>query len=348
MKPLLQVEELSVRFLGMDQPVVQGVSFDVRPAEVFALVGPSGCGKTTTLRAIAGFERNCGGEVRLGDRVLQNATRFVGPEKRGIGLVFQDYALFPHLSALGNVMFGIRHLPRRHRRQAAVEALWMVGLMDFEKRMPHDLSGGQQQRVALARAVAAGPSVILLDEPFSNLDPDLRYATCNEIQQLAHRGGLALVLVTHDQQEALSTADRLAVMNEGRIIQTGEPQAVYDEPETAFVAHFLGHTNLINVESHGRFGTCELGSLELNQPAQGRVCVSLRPEQISMQPAPSAGSIPVGTVTARQFKGHDITFRVRLAHREFVVQTEYEAAFGVGDQVCLVPRQAAMVVDRQG
>ena len=341
---LLQAKSLTKTFAGMDRPVIEDVGFHVDAGEVFALVGPSGCGKTTTLRVVAGFERADAGEVSCGGCVLQNRDTFVAPERRGIGFVFQDYALFPHLSVVGNVMFGIKHVPRSRRRQAATEALWMVGLLDFEDRDPHELSGGQQQRVALARAVAAGSNVILMDEPFSNLDPELRHATRSEIRQLAHRAGRGLVLVTHDQEEALSTADRLAVMHEGRLVQTGEPRQVYNQPATAFVAQFLGRTNLLEVEGSGQFGTSPLGRVELNPATTGAATGSLRPEHLALRPWSDGDGEPAGTVTVREFKGHDMTYRVRLGPREYVVQTDDAAPFRVGDKVRLVPKGRVAVL----
>ncbi|MEX0886638.1 MAG: ABC transporter ATP-binding protein [Phycisphaeraceae bacterium] len=341
---LLCVHHLTKSFPGMDRPVIQDVTFCVHPGEVFALVGPSGCGKTTTLRTIMGFEHADAGEVLHDGRLLQGPDVFVAPERRGIGFVFQDYALFPHLSVLANVMFGIRHLPRKRRRQTATEALWMVGLMGYEDRRPHDLSGGQQQRVALARAIAPGARVILLDEPFSSLDPDLRHATRNEVRLIAHRARMAVVLVTHDQEEALSTADRLAVMCDGRLMQTGAPEEVYAHPRTAFVAQFLGRTNLLSAEAAGRRAETPLGPVELDTFSSGPVTISLRPEHLAMDRAP-AGDEAAAHIVSREFKGHDMTYRVRLGRAEYTVQSEYTVDLNVGDRVRLRPRTAAAVVD---
>ncbi|MFA9479170.1 ABC transporter ATP-binding protein [Phycisphaerales bacterium AB-hyl4] len=360
MKPLLCVHNISKTFPGHDRPVIKDVTFCVYPGEVLALVGPSGCGKTTTLRTVMGFEHADAGEVLLGEQVLQREKTFVGPDQRGIGFVFQDYALFPHLSVLENVLFGLRGaafkkrggpaMTRRRRAQIAKEALWMVGLMGLEDRMPHDLSGGQQQRVALARAIAPGARVILLDEPFSNLDPDLRLATRNEVRMIAHRAKMAVVLVTHDQEEALSTADRLAVMREGRLVQTGPPEEVYNSPATAFVAQFLGRTNLLEGDATGTHAVTPLGRVELEHFTRGKVLLSLRPEHLSMQPAGDEhepGALCVGKVVSREFKGHDMTFRIRLQsnRHEVSVQTDYATGLAVGDRVCLKARTPAAVVE---
>ena len=348
---LLCVHHLSKSFPGMDRPVIEDVTFCVHPGEVFALVGPSGCGKTTTLRTVMGFEHADSGEVLHAGRMLQGPGVFVPPEQRGIGFVFQDYALFPHLSVLANVMFGIRNVPRKRRKQIAKEALWMVGLMGYEERRPHDLSGGQQQRVALARAIAPGARVILLDEPFSSLDPDLRHATRNEVRLIAHRAGMAVVLVTHDQEEALSTADRLAVMRDGRLMQTGAPEQVYARPRTAFVAQFLGRTNLLEAEASGRVAQTALGPVELDTFSSGKVTLSLRPEHLALEAVngEAGGDAEVAGVGAkiisREFKGHDLTYRVRLGRSEYMVQTEYTVDLAVGQAVRLRPRTTAAVVD---
>ena len=353
MPHVLCVENLTKTFAGCREPVIRDVSFCIEPGQVLALVGPSGCGKTTTLRCIMGFERPEVGCVRHNGRVLQDSAQgiFLPPERRGIGFVFQDYALFPHLSVLQNVMFGIRGVPRRRRKQIASEALWMVGLMGYEERRPHDLSGGQQQRVALARAIAPGSRVILLDEPFSGLDPELRQATRKEVRLLAERGGIGIILVTHDQEEALSTADKLVVMRDGRIVQQGPPEEVYTCPRCSFVAQFLGRTNLLPAEATGCCAETTLGCVELDRQASGEVTVSLRPEHLSLEPADgrapggSPGAIAVGTVIGREFKGHDITYRIRQGHHEYLVQTDYSVNFEVGQPVTLHPRHRAAVVE---
>ena len=341
---LLCVHHITKTFAGHTSPVIEDVSFCVWPGEVFALVGPSGCGKTTTLRAVMGFEPADAGEVLHAGRQLQGPGVFEPPERRGIGFVFQDYALFPHLTVLQNVMFGIRGMPKRRRRQIAIEALWMVGLMGMEDRRPHDLSGGQQQRVALARTIAPGSRVILMDEPFSNLDPDLRHATRNEVRTLAHRAGMGVVLVTHDQEEALSTADRLAVMREGHLVQSGTPEEVYNHPRSDFVAQFLGRTNLIEGEASGRVAETPLGKVSIDTFSSGHVTLSLRPEHLAMQCAPAGEQEHAAKIIGREFKGHDMTFHVRLGRQEYLVQTDYTAPFHAGDRVQLTTRTAAAVV----
>ncbi len=350
---LLCIEDLTRTFPGQSQPVIEGVSFCVESGEVLAIVGPSGCGKTTTLRTIMGFERADRGRVRKDDLVCTDCGKGVHlpPEKRGIGIVFQDYALFPHLSVIRNVMFGVppRKFSRKRRRQIAREAMWMVGLMGLEDRPVQALSGGQQQRVAIARALAPGTRVVLLDEPFSNLDPDLRQATRAEVRTLAKRAGLAVVLVTHDQEEALSLADRLLVMRDGVVRQAGRPEAVYARPCSAFVARFLGQTNLLpGTADNADVADTPLGKVQITGKHSGAVLLSLRPEDLTLAPVPAeaaASHRPTGKVIAREFKGHDLTYRVRIANREIAVQMEAGSAFQVGHDVQLSPLRSAVVVE---
>ncbi|AEB12470.1 ABC transporter ATP-binding protein [Marinithermus hydrothermalis] len=342
---MLQVTNLTKRFGPGLPPVVEGLEFTVAPGEILALLGPSGCGKTTTLRLIAGFERADSGEVRLQGHLLTGPHTHVPPERRGIGFVFQDYALFPHLSVLGNVMFGLAHLPPRERKARALEVLDLVGVTLFKDRMPHELSGGQQQRVALARTLAPAPRLILLDEPFSNLDVALRSTTREEVRAILKASGTSAVLVTHDQEEALSFADRLAVMRSGRIEQIGTPEEVYHRPRTPFVAQFLGRTNLIPAQAEGRYAVSPLGRLELDRACRGQVLLSLRPEHLELVPANGEVS---GEVIAREFKGHDLTYRVRLGDAVYLVQTDYTKRFELGARVRLVPREAAVVVGSGG
>jgi iron(III) transport system ATP-binding protein len=341
--PLLCVHNLTKTFPGCESPVIRDVSFCVYPGEVLTLVGPSGCGKTTTLRTIMGFEEADSGEVKRGEEVMQAVGVFVPPERRKVGFVFQDYALFPHLPVLENVMFGIRGVPKARRRAIATEVLWMLGLAGLEDRRPHDLSGGQQQRVALARAIAPGSRIVLLDEPFSSLDPDTRHTIRGEVRMLAERAKMAVVLVTHDQEEALSTADRLAVMRDGVIEQLGPPEFVYNHPANKFVAQFLGRTNLIQCHACGSLGETPLGKLELNREADGEVTLSLRPEHLAIH-APIDGR-PSGKVVAREFKGHDMTYHVRIGSTEYLVQTDSDCRFKVGDTASLKPRTPAAIVD---
>ncbi|GIV60798.1 MAG: iron(III) ABC transporter ATP-binding protein [Rhodothermaceae bacterium] len=347
MPPVLSIRGLTKRFDPAAPPVVDAVDLDVAEGEIVALLGPSGCGKTTTLRLVAGFERADAGTITVAGRLFsEGPRRLVPPERRGLGIVFQDYALFPHLTVLENVRFGLQALPRAERTERAREALRLVGLAGYEDRHPHTLSGGQQQRVAIARSLAPAPRLLLLDEPFSNLDALLRQTTREEIRAVLKRAGMTAVLVTHDQEEALSFADRVAVMRQGRIEQVGTPEQVYYEPRTLFVAQFLGRTNLLLAEAHGTEARTPLGRVALSRPAHGHVLVALRPEHLTLD-VPEPG-LPAGEVVAREFKGHDITFRVRLEGAEYLVHTHNRMAFRPGDAVRVRPLEAAVVLEGQG
>jgi iron(III) transport system ATP-binding protein len=237
----LNLSQLSVHYPGGERPAVDGVSLGLEAGEIGVLIGPSGCGKTTLLRAVAGLERVSGGQVVLNKEVVSSADRHTPAEDRRIGMVFQDYALFPHLNIGRNVGFGIEHLPRAARAARVAEVLALVGLEGMENRYPHELSGGQQQRVALARALAPEPRLLLLDEPFSNLDVDLRERLAHEVRGILKAAGATALLVTHDQLEAFAIGDVIGVMHEGHLHQWDDAYALYHRPATRFVAEFIGH-----------------------------------------------------------------------------------------------------------
>ena len=244
----IRLEEL-VKSFGPDVVAVDGIDLNMPPGEFFTMVGPSGCGKTTTLRMIAGFERPTSGRILLdGEDVAQTP-----PHRRNVNTVFQSYALFPHLNVADNVAFGLKYkkVTKAERAKAVAEALSLVQLTGFEKRKPGQLSGGQQQRVALARALVLRPRVLLLDEPLGALDARLRKDLQVELKTLQENLGITFVFVTHDQEEALTMSDRVAVMNGGRVEQSGPPQFIYEEPATLFVADFLGVSNLVPAEAVG-------------------------------------------------------------------------------------------------
>ena len=345
MSELLKVEGLTKCFRPDNCKVVNDVGFEVKKHEIFALLGPSGCGKTTTLRIIAGFEQSEGGSVNLNGKVLASPDTYSSPEDRGIGFVFQDYALFPHLSVVRNVLFGMRNIEKSKREEHAIELVCMMGLRDYMDRKPHELSGGQQQRVALARAIGPMPELILLDEPFSNLDAVLRQSTRDEVRLLLKKAGMSALLVTHDQEEALSFADRIAVMNEGRIEQIGTPEEVYYRPKTQFVATFLGTTNLIPAEAEGRDAKTDIGHLMLDREAKGKVLVSIRPEHLTLNTDESTSPGTSGEILSKDFKGHDITYRVRVKTRECLVHTDNRNAFHPGDKVKVSALEPAVVLE---
>ena len=237
----LQVSQLSVRYPGSSHPAVDGVSLGLRAGDIGVLIGPSGCGKTTLLRAVAGLERAHAGSITLERETVSDAAHHMPAEKRRIGMVFQDYALFPHLDVGRNVAFGIDRLPRAEREQRVAEVLELVGLDGMQARFPHELSGGQQQRVALARALAPRPRLLLLDEPFSNLDVDLRERLAHEVRGILKAAGATALFVTHDQLEAFAIGDLIGVMHQGHLHQWDDAYALYHRPATRFVAEFIGH-----------------------------------------------------------------------------------------------------------
>ena len=240
MQPLLSICNITKRFARNLPPVVEDLCFEVYAGEIFALLGPSGCGKTTTLRLIAGFERADAGEICVDGQCFEGSKVHLPPETRDIGIVFQEYALFPHLNVSQNVAFGLKKLPAKLRDERVMAVLEMVSMTAFKDRKPHELSGGQQQRVALARSIAPSPKLILLDEPFSNLDAGMRHSTREEIRTLLKEAGMSAVVVTHDQEEALCFADRLGVMQDGRIEQIGIPEGGLPPSGNSIRSRFSG------------------------------------------------------------------------------------------------------------
>ena len=345
MQPLLSISNITKRFAHNLPPVVEDLCFEVYAGEIFALLGPSGCGKTTTLRLIAGFERADAGEIRMDGQCFADSNVHLPPETRGIGIVFQEYALFPHLNVWQNVAFGLKKLPAKLRDERVMTVLDMVGMTPLKDRKPHQLSGGQQQRVALARSIAPSPKLILLDEPFSNLDAGMRHSTREEIRTLLKNAEMSAVFVTHDQEEALCFADRLAVMQDGCIEQIGTPETVYHRPQTPFVADFLGMTNLITGEAEGNCAQTALGKFRIAPFTRGKVLLSIRPEHLVMAPPETDGhSNGIGEIVMREFKGHDLTYRVKIGAENYVVQTDYCCPLQVGARVTLQAVEPAVVV----
>ena len=319
--------------------VLDGVDVAVDAGATLALLGPSGCGKTTLLRVIAGLEVPEQGTVVVGDRTLTGTGTFVPPERRRIGMVFQDWALFPHLSVARNVGFG---LPRPERRASPRidEALRMVGLEGMGERMPSTLSGGQQQRVALARAIAPRPRVLLLDEPFSNLDAALRVQVRTEIHGLLAGLGVTTVFVTHDQDEAFVLGDRVAVLSAGRVAQAGRPDELYLRPATRWVAAFVGDANFLAGEADGTVARTVLGPVTLDQPVRGPVDVMARPEHLELV---APGEAPEGRgadaqVELVEYVGHDTTYVVRADGRRWRVRHPSLPRFQRGERVVVLHR----------
>jgi iron(III) transport system ATP-binding protein len=295
-----------------DVAAVDDASLCVDRGEIVALLGPSGCGKTTLLRLVAGFERPESGIVQLAGRKVSGTGTWVPPEQRRVGMVFQDYALFPHLTVSENVGFGI---PRRARASRVLELLSIVGLDGLGARYPHQLSGGQQQRVALARALAPGPELVLLDEPWSNVDPSLRETLRAEVAEVIRPLGVTVVLVTHDREEAFSLADRIALMRDGKVVQEGTPEELYFAPASRWAAEFVGAGNVLRGRVVGGLVETSIGTFPANGASNALAAeVLIRPELLELEPDPGGA----GEVVAREFRGHDVFYRVLLDGMELV------------------------------
>ncbi|MDQ3571515.1 MAG: ABC transporter ATP-binding protein [Actinomycetota bacterium] len=297
-----------------DVLAVDDFSLTAPSGSIVALLGPSGCGKTTALRVIAGFERPDSGIVRVGERILAGQGEFVAPEHRRVGVVFQDYALFPHMDVAANVGYG---LGRQPDREAVSRALALVGLSDEASRFVHELSGGQQQRVALARALAPTPDLVLLDEPFSNLDASLRDRLRQEVRAILLEAGVTALFVTHDQEEALSLAETVAVMRDGRIEQVGSPEEVYSRPGSRWMAEFVGEIEVLPGEARDGRAECELGSLPAETAVSGAVDVLIRPESLAVGLHGPQAAAPA-EVVSRRFFGHDQLVELRLPSGQLI------------------------------
>ena len=322
----IRCQNVSKRFgsvLAVDQ-----VDLTVSNGEFLGLLGPSGCGKTTLLRLIAGFEVPGSGTVEIGDVCVVSPKQWVLPERRRVGMVFQDYALFPHMTVAENVAYGVRKWP--DRRERIDKTLSIVGLESLRERMPGELSGGQQQRVALARALAPEPDVILLDEPFSNLDVALRARIRAETREILAQTGATVIFVTHDQEEALSLADRVAVMWQGRIAQVGAPEDLYRKPASRDVAEFVGSANFLRAHVADGQARCALGSFSVNGNSHnGNLDLMFRPEDIALTVAPDGAS----RVLEANFYGHDSTVTIRLASGEDIEVRLLGAPLAAGTRV---------------
>lgn len=322
----LQISNLAVHYAGRAEAAVDGVSLSLQEGEIGVLIGSSGCGKTTLLRAVAGLESASRGSIMLGSQVISSADVHIPAEQRHLGMVFQDYALFPHLDVARNVAFGIEHLPSKKRADRVAEVLDLVGLPTAGKRYPHELSGGQQQRVALARAIAPSPRLLLLDEPFSNLDVDLRERLAHEVRGILKTAGATALFVTHDQLEAFAIGDRIGVMERGKLHQWDEAYALYHRPATRFVADFIGHGVFAPAHIEQRAGgvvvSTALGDLtdlqECPVPSAypGGLCdVLLRADDI----VHDDNAAVKAQIVRKAFRGSEFLYTLRLATGEAVV-----------------------------
>jgi len=328
----LEVRNLVKHFHGTEQSAVNDISFELSSGEILALVGPSGCGKTTTLRIIAGLERPDFGIVCLNDRVVASESIFVPPEQRGVGMVFQDHALFPHLTVSENIAFGLRRQSATQVKQTVGEMLHLVGLLPLAKRYPHALSGGERQRVALARALAPRPVLVLMDEPFSSLDADLRMEMREHVRQILKSMQATVVFVTHDQDEALFMGDRLAVLQKGQLEQIGTPEEIFHESDTRFVAEFMGDSDFLKGRVLQTGIQTEIGLLKqiIDLPVSTEVEIALRADDIDFQRDGSGNSV----IIERFFRGAFNLYRLRLDSGQILhAFTDHTRILPVGTRV---------------
>lgn len=347
--PILTLEGISKSYSAAQGPAVNQIGFVLAQGEILGLLGPSGCGKTTLLRIIAGFERPQSGQVQLAGQFVCGPGQWLPPEQRAIGMVFQDFALFPHLSVGDNVAFGLRPEGKRQarfRRQSGVkttrrirEVLELVGLQGMERRYPHELSGGQQQRVALARALAPQPRLVLLDEPLSNLDVQVRLRLRQDLRDILKTAGISAIFVTHDQEEAMVIADRVAVMRAGNLEQIDTPEEIYQRPSSQFVAEFVTQANFIQAHWQGQYWQTEVGQFglepaltDLHQPHTQGV-IMIRQEDVQLHPDHAAATV----IRDRQFLGREYRYCLETASgQELHARMPTHTALDIGTTVQVV------------
>ncbi|MCT8942924.1 ABC transporter ATP-binding protein [Shewanella putrefaciens] len=330
------------------QQVLKGLSLDLAQGEILALLGPSGCGKTTLLRAVAGLQAISQGEILINGKLVSGQKTFVPSEQRGIGMIFQDYALFPHLTVAENILFGVPKLSGAQRQSRLDDMLSLVKLDGLAKRYPHELSGGQQQRVSIARALAYEPQLLLLDEPFSNIDAQVRYEMMAEIRSILKQRNVSAVFVTHSKDEAFVFADTLAIFNQGVIVQYGSAEAVYATPNSRYVADFLGSGNYLPASVvDGYRVTTPIGHLTsltpLPFPNEYRGQIFLRPQQLTL----SADEQGVGTITERRFLGTFCHYWVKVeeaSHAYYVEVRSQMMQLTIGQKVGLTTEPHSLVL----
>ncbi len=348
---MIDVIGVTKRFDGVK--AVDNVDLHIEKKEFFALLGPSGCGKTTTLRCVAGFVRPDEGEIVVSGEILVSASKgvFVPPAKRGMGMVFQSWAVWPHMNVFDNIAYGLRiqKLPRDEVRRRVEDTLEIVRMRGFEKRYPQQLSGGQQQRVSLARALAPQPRILLLDEPLSNLDAKLRDEMRFELRQIQKRVGTTSIYVTHDQAEAMTLSDTLAVMHDGRVHQVGTAEQIYTSPETPFVADFIGLTNLIPVKIGNGFVTFDDSEIDCNVPealkTSDKATLSIKAENLKIFRTPGMErNVLRGEVVASAYLGDVRDYRIRIGERLIRVRTDPSVVLSKGDEIAVHVRPENCVV----
>lgn len=345
--PHLSLTGVTKYYRGNPRPALRQVSLEVARGDVLALLGESGSGKTTLLRLVAGFEQPSAGTISLAGTVVSSARRSIPPEERAVGVVFQDTALLPHLTIRQNVAFGLRRLPERRRRAVADRTLQLVHAADVGDRYPHEVSGGQAQRAAIGRALAPRPALLLLDEPFNNLDPVLKWDLFRELRAVLQQTATTALFVTHDRDEAFTVADRLALLRRGRLVQAGDAETLYREPANAFAARYLGAVNLLPAQRRGGVWVCALGAVAAAAPFQvaGAPAVPIRPWQLRIGPAGDGGDGGDGggaagirgTICGQRFMGEYRALRVRVDETpgvtELIVHVPAEQYYAPGQPV---------------
>lgn len=343
---ILRLKGVTKQFSRMTAPAVAEVSLALAPGGLLGLLGPSGCGKTTLLRIVAGFEQPQAGSVEIAGHIVAGKGCWVPPEQRHVGMVFQDYALFPHLTVVENVAFGLQLAGERRKNIAgdrykkAAKLIELVGLVGLESRYPHELSGGQQQRVALARALAPQPKLVLLDEPLSNLDLQVRLRLREEVREILKATGISGIFVTHDQQEALAIADQVGVMRQGRLEQLGTPEEIYTQPTSRFVAEFVTQANFLPAKRQGQLWETEVGCFNLTTaalPLTGELMI--REEDLILQPHPDASIV----IKSRRFLGREYRYCLQTpSGKELHARTTPETALAEGTRVNLAITEQAL------
>ena len=335
-----------IKHLGIEQiTAVDDLNLEVNHGEILTILGPSGCGKTTTLRLIAGFEAPDAGTILINGIPVAEDSIFVAPEKRNVGIVLQEFALFPHLNVKQNIAFGLRGRNRTEIEERVRAMVELTGLQGLEERYPYQLSGGQQQRVAVARALAPSPLIVLFDEPFASIDPDLRSRMRTELKQILKEAGVTAIFVTHDQEEAFLIADRIVVMNKGKIHQIGTPMEVYYNPYDRFVAEFVGHADFIPGKVNSTNLVTEIGEFPLNSNVVedgSEVSVMFRPSDVEVIPTESG----IGTIEVIEFKGEETMYSIKLKKSGQFIHSLQRSSYvpAVGTKVNVVVNHAHLVV----
>jgi iron(III) transport system ATP-binding protein len=329
------------KFYG-NTTVIRNISFEIRQGEILALLGPSGSGKTTILRLIAGFEQLDQGEIYIQQKLTAGPNVSIAPERRSVGMMFQDYALFPHMTVAKNVVYGLKGMERRRREKVLAGMLSLVGMEGYGDRYPHQLSGGEQQRIALARALAPCPAALLLDEPFSNLDADMRSRMRLEVLSILQRANTTTIIVTHDQEEAFTLADRVGVLREGRLEQLDTPENIYHKPRTPFVARFVGQADFLRAVARDDRVETELGHFSVEEPIPDlRFRVMIRPDDIGFTPDDQGDALIIG----REFLGSENLYSIRLGSGQMVRSSQPSMAiYHIGQKVSVTANLDHVVV----